>query len=57
MLSILIVSLVILAFFYHPYERLTVKVALWLNERRGRLAVFLLLILLIPLALVVASRL
>jgi sodium-dependent phosphate cotransporter len=57
MLSILMVSLVILALFYHPYERLAVNVALWLNERRGRLAVLFLLILLIPLALIVAGRL
>lgn len=57
MVSILIVSLIVLAFFYHAYERLTVTFALWLNRRLGRLAVFFALILLIPLALMMTSRL
>ncbi len=57
MISILIVSLVILAFLYHAYERVTLNVALWLNQRRERMGVFFVLILLIPLALTAASSL
>lgn len=56
MVSILIVSLIIFAFFYRAYERLTLRVALWLNQRQERLGFFFALILLIPLALVMASR-
>jgi Na+/phosphate symporter len=57
MVSILIISLIILAFFYRAYERLMLRIALWLNQRRERLSLFFALILLIPLALIVANRL
>jgi len=56
MVGILLVSLVVLALFYHTYERLMLRIALWLNQRRERLFVFFVLVLLLPLALVLVSR-
>lgn len=35
MVVILIVSLIVLAFFYRTYERLMLRVALWLNQRQA----------------------
>jgi Na+/phosphate symporter len=57
MISILIVSLVVLAFLYRAYERVTLDVALWLNQRRGRMIVFFALILLIPVVLMAVGSL
>lgn len=57
MVSILVVSLAILIFFYRLYERHTLKFALWLNQCRRRMMVFFGLVFLVPLALTITGRL
>lgn len=56
MVSILIVSLIVLAFFYRAYERFTLRIALWLNRRQRRMIIFFALILVVPLILTLASQ-
>ena len=51
MLSVMVVSTVILLFFFGPFERGVLRLTTWLTDRQGRLLGFLALILIIPLML------
>lgn len=51
MFSVLIVSTVILVFFFGPFERGVLRLARWLTARQSRLIAFIVLILIIPLML------
>lgn len=53
MLSITIVSLIILAFLYQPYERVILKSVSWVTSRRRNLAFFMAAIFIIPIILMV----
>lgn len=50
-LSVLLVSLVILVFFFSPFERALLRLVVWLTGSRKRLAAFLLVIFVIPVVL------
>ncbi|MDX1600986.1 MAG: hypothetical protein R3191_05680 [Anaerolineales bacterium] len=52
-LSVTVVSVAILAFFYRSFEQFALRSALWLNRDRLRLQLFLLVTLLIPLTMIV----
>jgi len=51
MLSIMIVSSIILVFFYQAYERAILRFVLWLDASTPRLAIFFLMIFIIPIGL------
>lgn len=53
MLSVFIVSIVIIAFFFVPFERSVLRFVIYVTSSRVRLASFLVAILLVPLALLV----
>ncbi len=53
MLSIVIVSGIILLFFFQFYERSILRFVMWLSETPQRLGVFFVLLFLIPLALLI----
>lgn len=51
-LSVLIISLLILIFFFRRFQTLTLQAALWLNKNRFYTAAFLFILLLLPLLFV-----
>jgi hypothetical protein len=53
MLSVFIVSIVIIALFFVPFERTVLRLVVYVTSSRARLAAFLVVILLVPLALLV----
>jgi Na+/phosphate symporter len=53
MVSIVIVSAIVLLFFFRPYERVVLRFVAWLTGARQRLLGFFVLLLIIPLALLI----
>lgn len=51
MLAVALISMLVLAFAYRPFERLALRLAVWLNHTRTRLAGFTLIALMLPLLL------
>lgn len=48
-LSVLVISLLILIFFFRKFQEFTLRTALWLNRKKTYTAIFLILLLLLPL--------
>lgn len=52
MLSIMIISLLILMFTFHPYQRIAINFSKWVTDSNQNLAIFMVSIFLIPLILI-----
>ena len=51
MLSITIISILILAFIYHRYERAMLHLVTWITDNNRHLALFMCVIFIVPLIL------